>query len=325
MIQLPDLRNWRPEIDPEVAERQVRRLRELIADADRSIEEQQRIIANYGPLEVHMLSLEGLRQSQARLEGDLAEIMREREIEVLDFALDGPRYANHRAQAKPLSVFLDAMQKLYERVGQALVMPNPGMKIPLNIRQQCLLEVAGFFPSSFGIRFTTQTRVDLAGDSLADAALEATFELVNTDQPIEHIERLGQRTMVQYRHLITTLIAAEATPKVQWRTPSGDERSWISNENALLSLSNRLANLRELAPRILQASGVLTGASLRRQKFELAGDQGIVTGKAPRELAEKVTQNFGKPCRITYVETLYLDEGTDQEKRSRTLMDIEAI
>lgn len=44
-----------------------------------------------------MLPLEGLSQSQARLEGDLAEIMRKREIKVLDFALDGPRYANHRA------------------------------------------------------------------------------------------------------------------------------------------------------------------------------------------------------------------------------------
>jgi len=93
----------------------------------------------------------------------------------------------------------------------------------------------------------------------------------------------------------------------------------------LLSLSNRLANLRESAPRILQASGVLMGASLRWQKFELAGDRGIVTGKAPRELADKVTRNFGKPCRFTYVETLYIDEGTEQEKRSRVLTDIEPI
>lgn len=325
MTPLSELRSWRPQIDPEQAEQRVRWLRSLIAQSEQAIEAQQRIIAHDGPLEAHRLSLEGLRASQQRLESDLADVMRERDIEVLDFALTGPRYDHHRASTKALSVFLDAMQRLYERVGQAMAMANPGVRIPPALRAQLQLDVAGFFPSSFGIRFSTQTLVDLTGDSLANAALEATFDLVNTEQPIEQVERLGQRSMIQYRHLVTTLLAAEAAPKVQWRTPSGEQRSWISNQNALTAISNRLANLKEHQPKILDAQGVLTGASLRRKRFEFSGDHGIITGNAPPELADKVTLHFGKPCRITYVETLYIDEGTDQEKRSRVLTDIDAI
>lgn len=322
MQNLPEIRSWRENIDAESAERQIRWLREKIASADKAIEAQQRIIASDGPLEGYLLSMESLRKSQLKLESKLADLMKEREVEVMDFALDGKRYSNHSAQAKSLSLFLHAIQNLYERIGYALSMPNAIGSIPPHIRQLCMLEVAGFFPSSFGIRFTTHTCVDLTGSSLANSALEATFDLVNSSNPVEQAARVGQRAMNQYRHLVNTLIKVEATPKVNWRTPAGEDRSWIANDNDLLALSNRLAHIRDMAPKTLEATGVLTGASLRRQKFEFDGGRGVITGKAPREMADKITHHFGKPCRITYVETLFIDETTEQEKRARVLIDI---
>jgi len=322
LSQPPEIRSWRGNINAEEAEIRVRWLKEKIAAADQAIEAQQRIIAGDGPLGAYLLFIESLRKSQAKHESQLAEIMKQRDLEVLDFALDGKAYAGHRAQAKHLSLFLDTMQRLFERVGQALAMPNPGAQIPPEIRQLCQLEVAGFFPSSFGIRFAAPTRADLTGHSLANTALEATFDLVNSDNPLEQAARLGRRAMIQYRHLVTTLIKAEATPKVQWRTPDGKERRWITDDNDLLALANRLAHIRDTVPKTIEALGVLTGASLRRQKFEFAGECGVITGKAPRELAEKVTRHFGKTCRITYVETVFIDDTIEQEKRSRVLIDI---
>lgn len=322
MLPLPELHSWRQGVIAEEAEKRVRWLRESIRNADEAIEVQQRIISPDESIEGHPLSVEGLRRSQQRMEAELADLMRYREIEVIDFALAGGRYDGHRAGAKTLSVFLDVLQKLFERVGQAINDPNPGPVIRSEIRQLCQLEVAGFFPSSFGVRFAAMTRTDLTGSSLANSALEATFELVNSSSPVEQAARVGQRAMMQYRHLVTTLIKAEATPKVSWRSPSGEELSWINDDNALLTLANRLSHIRDMKPKVVVAQGVLTGASLSRQKFEFSGDEGRVTGKAPRDLSAKVKEYFGKTCQITYIETLFIDETTEQEKKSRVLVDI---
>jgi hypothetical protein len=120
------------------------------------------------------------------------------------------------------------MQRLFERVGQSLNTTRITPAIPPQIRNLCQLEVAGFYPSSFGIRFTAATRSDLTGTSVSNSALEATFELVNANNPLEQAAKLGQRVMTNYRHLINTMVKVEATPKVGWRSPDGQHRSWIA-------------------------------------------------------------------------------------------------
>ncbi len=322
MNPLPDLLPWQAGINAEAAEGEVRWLEELIGDADKAIDAQRRIIFHDGPLQAHLLSLAGLEASQTQLSGQLAEIMRKRNTEVLDFALDGPRYANHRAGAQALSAFLHAMQQLYVRVGQAIGSSRITPRVPPEIASLCQLDVAALFPSSFGIRFAAPTRSDFAGYSLAASALETTFELVNADNPLEQAGKVGHWGMSKYRHLVTTLIEAEATPKVVWRTPNGSERTWVTDTGQLLTLANRLTHIKDLAPVLREDSGILTGASLRRRKFEFEGNHGVISGAAPGELADKITQYFGQRCRIVFVETVFIDETTDQEKHTRTLADI---
>lgn len=322
MNPLPEIYSWRQGVNPEEAEREVRWLQELIDDADDAIAAQRTIIAHDGLLEAHKLSLESLERSQKQLESRLAALMEQRQVEVLDFALDGPKYSGHRARADVLAGFLHAMQQLYLRVGQAMAMPRPGPVVPLQISSTCQLEVAGFFPSSFGVRFTAPTRADLTGHSLTTTALGATFDLVNAEQPIEQLAHVGHFAMTKYTHLVKTLVKAEAVPKVRWHTPDGNERAWQIDESHLLALHNRLCKIHHEEPHTLEATGILTGASLRRHRFEFTGDRGVITGTAPHELAAKVTEHFGKPCRITYVEVRYIDENTEQEKRTRSLIDI---
>lgn len=323
MQSLPEIRSWKPDVDPEFAEQRVRWLREQILDADRAIAAQQRIISADGPLDAYLLSIESLRDSQRQMESDLGEQMQLREVEVLDFALSGRPFNNYRASAKTLSVFFDSLQRLFERVGQALSTTSISRVVPQPIRNQCELEIAGFFPSSFGIRFTVNTDADFTGHSLSGSALESTFDLVNSENPVEQVALLGNRAMISYRHLVQTLIRHEATPIVAWRTPNGESRHWQTSDNDLMRLANRLEHIRDLKPKILVDTGFLSGASLRRHKFEFTGSHGTITGHAPMELADKVTHNFGKPCTITYQETVFVDETTDQEKRSRVLIDIQ--
>lgn len=324
-MQARDTGRWRPGVDAEQASRSLRWLRELLDDADAALQAQRRIIAHDGPLEAHRLSLRALQAEQQRLRGEMAEIMRQRELEVVDFALDGARYAKHRANAGRLSEFLHALQSLYAHIKHGKLVRNPGHSIPPALRGRCQLDVEAFFPSSFGVRFVADTEADLDdGYSATNEALEATFDLITAENPLEVAEQVTPWAMRRYRKLVTTLVKAEATPKVSWTNAAGNARTWLVDDNTLLTLHNRLATLHHDDPKTLEATGVLTGASLRRRRFELSG-QNVITGMAPPEMEDKITTYFGKPCRITYVETRYIDDTTDQEKRTRTLIDVRGV
>lgn len=314
---------WLQGIDPEKAEKRVHYLRQQIAEADFAIEAQQKLIPQQGQLETYQSAINSLLVSQRNMERELAELMRKRDVEILDFALDGRPFSRHRANAKALAIFFESLQRLFNRLGQALHSPRVTPTIPEIVRRQCQLDVAGFYPSSFGVRFTAPTNADLAGSSLSGEALECLFELVNSDHPVEQAARFGHWAMTSYRHLISTMVKVEATPKVSWVTADGGSRSWIADHQRLKIIQNRLASIRHDEPQILQASGTLTGASLRRHKFEFNGDSLLITGVAPTELSEKLTTFFGKRCRITYTENVSIDEATEQTKRTRILVDVD--
>lgn len=321
----PDTRPWREGVDPEQAERRLRWARELLDDAEEAIQAQQRIIEHDGKLEAHLLSLNALRSQQRQLRGEIAELMQQRQFEFVDFALDGPKYSGHRASAIHLGAFLHAVQKLYAHIKHGKLVRNAGQRIAPTLLGQCQLDVEAFFPSSFGVRFVAHTDSDLDdGYSATNEALEATFDLITAAHPLEVAERVTPWAIRQYRNLVTTLVKAEATPKVIWTTPAGEERQWAIDDNTLLTLHSRLATLHHEQPRTLEAVGVLSGANLRRRRFELSGAT-LVTGTAPKELEAKVTTFFGKPCHIVYSETVFYDDSTDQQKRVRTLLDISAI
>ncbi|HRQ59175.1 MAG TPA: hypothetical protein PLN31_17305 [Azoarcus taiwanensis] len=297
----------------------------MFDDADAAIEAQQRIIEHDGPLEVHLLSLNSLRNEQRKIRAEIAEIMRQREFEFVDFALDGSRYAKHRANAQHLGAFLHAMQKLYAHIKHGKLVRNAPQRISPALLNRCQLDVEAFFPSSFGVRFVAYTETDLDdGYSATNEALEATFDLVSADNPLEVVDRVTPWAMRQYRNLVATLIKADATPKVYWTTPAGDERKWSLDNNALMTLHNRLATLHHEPTRTLEAEGVLSGANTRRRRFELSGAT-LITGTAPKELELKITAYFNKPCRIVYSETIFIDDSTEQEKRVRTLLDITPV
>jgi hypothetical protein len=325
MQPLAELRSWKEEVSPDLAESRVKWLRQQILAADNAIEAQQRIIAVDGPLLAYALSIDSLRASQRDLENELAEVMQQREFEVVNFALGGRRYDQHRAGAAALAEVLANMQHLYERVAQAISTAKITKKIQENVLANAQLEVAGFFSSSFGIRFATRTNVQITGDSLADSALDATFDLINAQNPVDQAARLGTRVLSRYRSLVKTLVQAQAEPKAQWTTPTGDEREWNCSFDDLTVLYNRLSSIEIRKPRTVTSVGFLSGANLRRHRFELQSDLGNITGTASADLKDKITQNFGTVCQVTYVETSFMDETTEQEKFNRTLINVEPL
>ena len=224
---LPEISVWKPGVDVVSAERRVAFLRGQILQLAKSIEEQQRKIAAEGLPVDQKFELANFDAMQRELENELAALMAQRDFEILNFALDGRPFESHRAGAKALSMFLDRLQRLFERVGQAVSSTRYTPVVPHNIRDACRLEIAGFYPSSFGVRFTTRTNVDFSGSSISSNALDATFDLINAEQPIEQAAKLGNVVLTNYRNLVKTLVEVEASPKAKWKTSEGLEREWV--------------------------------------------------------------------------------------------------
>lgn len=316
-----NFQQWHDGVHPEKVERRIKWLEKQIAAAEDAIAAQLEIIDHDGISFAYKLSLQSLQNSHKTHTAELAELMKKRQYEALNFALDGNRYASHRAPAKSLSGVIGTIQELFNRIAQSVETGKFAKSITPDIRRLCELEV-GFYQSSFGVQFIAHTNTDLAGQSVTALAMEKTMKLVTSDHPQEQVASIGPFALSQYRKLIKTLIDAEATPKVVWRSPSGEEFTWKADHNRLLTIANRLANIRIQKPVMRELSGVLVGASLRRQRFELATDGGIITGTAPRELSEGITNCFNKPCTIVFSESSYIDETSEQEKTVRILTEI---
>lgn len=315
----PSAELWRG-IDPQEAEARARHLRDLIASADQAIEAQERIIATEGSHFAFDAALRSLVDERRALERDLLNLLSRRTREEFLFALDGARYRNHTAPAGALAGVLAALTGLYTRVCQSA--ERITRNIPPHLARLCELEVAGFFESSFGIQFTISSESDMAGTSPTLRGLEDTFRLMNAEEPADVAASYGPWAIKQYRQLIVRLRHAEATPVMHWTTPFGDIQQWKPDVNRLLLIEHRLARLRAGEVRTREAEGVLLEASLIRHTFGLAGPEGTVKGKIPRELGPKVAACFNQRCRAVFEERRVLDEATEQEKKSVMLLDI---
>lgn len=318
----PTIKSWRDGVHPEETERRIAWLEKQVAAAEDAISAQREIIEHDGMNFAYRLSLNSLEASRNSHVSELAELMKQREMETLHFALDGDAYSKHRAPASVLAEFIGNVQQLFLRIAQGVETGKFRRNIDHQLKRMCQLEVAAFYPSSFGVQFVAPTNTDLAGQSITVLAMERTMALVTAEQPLEELAVIGPYALVQYRRLIKTLIDAQARPKVDWKSPAGKEITWTADHNRLLTLANRLAKIRNEKPALREARGTLVGVSQRRQKFEFASQGRVLTGHAPRELMPKLKPYFTESCIAVFTETTYIDESTEQEKVARTLIDI---
>jgi hypothetical protein len=312
-------------IEPAAAYRQAGRLRDLLAAAEDAIAAQQLVIAADGPRASWALSLRALQRDRKQLARELAELLRHRDHETLDFKLDGPRYSHHLADVEHLSAVLGSLGQLFVRVGQRTV-GRPIQTVSPALRRQFGLRVhAQFVQGSFGMRLVVDTQSDLLDDEPRRAALQRMLQLSTAQDLTTAAADHGTWTIKKYRELVHRLIEAEATPRLSWKTAFSDEQiTWSASEGDLRTLDNRLALLREGQTSVSTAEGTLVEASLVRHTFGMSAQGKVIKGRVPPKLTPQVVTLFGQPVRCTYEERRVLDEATDQERRFVTLLGIEA-
>ncbi|WP_157645656.1 hypothetical protein [Burkholderia ubonensis] len=309
---------------PETAERQLRRIRDLIEAADSAIDAHTDRIKTGEASSLLKASMAQLVEARNEHERQMLHLLEHRKMECAGFALEGQKYDQHTVAYIDLWRIVQSIGDLFMRVCQAAI--GPAKKdIPDSVRARATLRIAGFYESSFGIAVEIPSQVDLAGQSLSALGFENLFALVCAHDPGDIAIDYGPWVIKKYRELVERLLAASATPKFEWRSPFGDIRSWRPDTNELLHIKNRLAALRDEEAKVLEVNGVLAEASLIRMTFGIVGGGRTVKGKVPHHLSANVAALFNQRCRAVYEERRLIDEATEQEKKVSTLISIEPI
>lgn len=303
----------------------VRELQGQLVDFDTAIKAQRELIDFDGNIFPYQLSLQHLEAERHIIKEELASLMHWRRTESLGIALDGADFDKHCAPIAVLADFLKPFQATYKRVYQATVHGISRKLVPPGITQASQLRMAGLYDSSFGMIITTPSAVDQVGDSKAIWALERTMAMFQDESIGEETISLGGWALSSYRKVIESLSLAGATPKIEWRNPSGENPSWAPDYATIRAIENRLIGIKEVRTELGSAEGVLIDAHGEKLSFELKKGRGSIKGHFPIDMMNVIEPFIWKACRIDFEESVILDAGEGRERRVITLHNITHI
>jgi hypothetical protein len=275
-------------------------------------------------------NIKNLVKIEHELKGDLSDLMQNRNLEVLNFALDGYAFENHSAPIDTLAVFLSTMQMLVYRVGNFVNSRCDKQSVPANVRNNLGISLAGVYDSSFGMNLVIPSQVDQLGSSTVIQTLDAMFSAFNDENTVDVISNLGKHATIAYKRFIRTLADKNIEPKFKWRCPNGNELCWNASLNTVAKINNRLSSITFSEEEIIETTGQLLGASMISGSFQFVPDDmtkygNSVRGKVDADLFEDIAENFGHHCLAKYRVVKIYDETLERETKVVTLLKIKAI
>jgi hypothetical protein len=315
-------------IDPSIAEAQLRGLNRRLAELDEAMKSGQRMLAEKPNSFAAKLSLESLSQLQERLQAERVALVRHRKSERLSITLRGVSFADHTANIGQLGSFLVRMQGLYQSIAQAITSgPRSRGPISQEILRSTDLRFANVYPSSFGMEIFVSSAFDEYGDSTAVSALQTLFNLLNAARREQEIERLsgelGQRSLGHLRRVLHDLERKGAGFSLEWIDSAGTGYAWSAETNDIPALSRNVSNFQERYVGERAIDGALIGASLLRNRFEFMDmDRHIIEGKVTRGVKPKLKEFFGRWCSARFDQVDIVDRHNGETKSYFTLLDI---
>lgn len=318
---------WR-NIDPNKAEAMLRGLNRRLADLEGSLAAQQICLRNEPDSFAFRLGCKSLMMLQERLAQERIELLRHRVAEKINIAIEGADFARNSANIGTLGTFLIRMQKLFNSVAQSIT-SGPKMRgpIPTDILKGTNLQLASTYPSSFGMSLFVDAGRDLIGESLASSSLKSLFELldaVTRDDGISDASaQYGSRSLNHLRHMSAVLSRADAKMNLEWSDYSGIKHYWHVDAQQATEIEKRISSVKEINSEVIEISGMLVGASLLRNRFELVSDdQTLIQGVMGADVRAKIKDAFGLRCTGTFDMTEILDITRDNLQTYYILQDI---
>ena len=315
-------------VDPIVAESRLRGLRRRLSELDAALADQQ-TLARSNPFSFGIeLSGDSLRSMETALRLDLVNVLRHRQAEHIFISLEGRNFHKNSANLLDLGVILTRTQKLFSSVAQAITTgPTTRGPIRSDIVASTAMRLQATYASSFGMNIAVRSGYDLLGESLAADALAQMFQLLSAAQNDARLMRVsgevGRRSLVHLRHLASHLRATDAKMNVDWNDFAGTKHDWQLDNESAEKIIAAIDNITETRSETKSFHGMLVGASLLRNRFEvLLDNDSVLEGKFVIGLAVVVQQTFGKRVSVVMDETEVLDRVSGESRTFYTLKDI---
>jgi len=224
-------------------------------------------------------------QKQLQLEKD------KREKEVIDFRLSGN-------QLDRGTIPLDVLSKLAQTISESLHSVayrlqkgrDPNSSIPKKLRRTLDIRLAGLEFGSTRLLITSETRPNLFGQSLAEDAIDAVFNVINSkteEEMGDAVAAAGLRASRSISRMCNVLLKYNAQVEMSWGAPAGEDRVFKGSSNNLQQLSQSLDDLVEVPTEVLHVVGTLAMSSIRGQ-FEIVTETIKYKGKYPDSLLAQV-------------------------------------
>lgn len=320
--------SWSTDIDVSETERQLIGIRRRLSDLDGALAGQQDLLRSNPESFSFQLSAKSLISLQGKLKAELVSLLRERRNEVIKISLDGGKYSRHSASLTDLGHFLVRFQSLYSSVAQAIKSgPTLRGRIPNTLLNATDLKLADVFPSSFGMEVYVPSEYDMHGNSITNDALEVLFQLLGSLENEEKIMRisgeLGKRSFGHLRRMAQDLTRAGSDINISWSDYTGTINTWAAKVQDTEQALSYLDNIIESRSTEVEYEGLLVGASLLKNRFELLlPDQVLIEGKVVSGISKQIQDNFGSRCRVRVAETELIDRGNQDRKVFYTLTEI---
>lgn len=315
-------------IDPSIAEAELRGLNRRLAELDEAMKSGQRLYADNPNSFAAQLSLESLSQLQERLQTERVALLLHRKRERVAIALRGDGFIDHTASIGQLGYFLVRMQRLYQSIAQAITTgPRPRGPVSQDILRSTDLRFADVFPSSFGMEIFVASSFDEYGESTSVTALQTLFNLLNAARREREIIRLsgelGQRSLGHLRRVLHDLQRAGAGLSLNWTDSAGTEYAWSANTDDIVQLNRNVAGFEEKYVGERNIEGALIGASLLRNRFEFMDmNRQVLEGKITRKIKPRLREFFGRWCSVRLDQVDIYDSHSGETKSYFTMLDI---
>lgn len=308
-------------VDVEVAEAQMRGLNRRLAELDQALISAQAIVAESPSSFAARMSLRSLSKMQIALESERSLLASHRVCEHVSVALKGQEFADNTASIGQLGYFLIRLQKLYSSIAQAITSgPTQRGPISRDISRMTNLRFADTYASSFGMDLFVDQKFDIFGESVATAALQTMFNLLNSTSKEKEISRLsaelGPRAVTHLRHVLDDLFRSGSGLSVAWKDLAGTKYKWCVSSEAVHSLKQNTSRFKTSNSVVKIIEGVLVGVSLLKDRFELVTRDGnVIEGKLARNAKLTIRNYFAHACEAT-IEVTTVEEVVTNEKKT---------
>lgn len=273
------------------------------------------------------LEIDSLQNQLSELQGQLYHENLKREKEIIELCFKGE-------SAKFGSLPVEFVGGLTSNFAAAIFNTSKyithgnkgGKKREKIIRDTIDIRLEGIGKGSTIFYLSGKTSPDLFGDSIIQNSLEKTFELINSEEPeqlSENVGEVGSSSIKFMSRFLKELKEDNLELDLKWASPDDKKYIWDGNREKIENLYSALNQLDISMPEDITFEGELVMIS-SKGKFEILTKQNrSLFGKFSSDLLEKMKKfHIGDFCQGVITKTTIYNPMSDKEKVEYNLKNI---